>query len=166
MPLKENEVLRFARFNVVESSNATFTEISLDTNLSIRTPFVWQVRALQLEILAAANEWPADGATETIIVQFTRESKSAILNYNDPDLLEKVTRELRRVDISAVGNVHQVVQNPITVNYNSPIIYANSNLYIGILSTFGSGVANVRGRIGFTIEKVSEKAFFRFASAL
>lgn len=167
MSLKEGEVMRFARFSVIQAAAGDFKQIALDTNLSIRTPFVWQVKALQMEIKATEMEWPAQNATENVEVQFTRESKAAIIAYDDSDLLEKYTRELTRVATigTDAGPAYKTTINPITFLYTTPIIFAGANLYIGIDSTNAS-VITVKGRIGFTIAKVSEKEFFRYASAL
>lgn len=165
--LKENEVLRFARFVVTEDAAATFTQITVETQLSIRTPYVWQIKALQVEFKSGELEFPAQGAQESLTLQFTRESKAALINYDDADLLEKVTSEITRVATigTDAGPAYKFVDNPRTFVYSTPIIFAGSKIFIGLLGTSGSATT-VRGRVGYTIEKVSEKAFFRYASAL
>lgn len=165
--IKENEVMRFSRFSVIQATAATFKQIAIDTNLSIRTPFVWMVKSLQLEIKATEIEWPAQNVTENVEVQFTRDSKAAMIAYDDADLLEKYTHELSRVATigTDAGPAYREDINPRTFVYTTPIIYAGAALYVGINST-NSSVITVKGRIGYTIEKVSETAFFRFASAL
>lgn len=165
--LKEEEVMRFARFSNIESAAATFTQISLDTNLSIRAPYLWRIRALQLEVKATELEWPAQSAIESVMIQFTRESKTGIIAYDDADLLEKVTLEVDRVATvgTDAGPAYKFVQNPLTFPYFTPIVYAGAKIYCGIIGT-NSAAITVKGRLGYTLEKTTEKAFFRFAGAL
>lgn len=168
MPIKQSDVLQFARFNAVGAGSGVFNEISLATNLTIRAPYAWQVRALQLEIKLAQNEWPAQNTTETIEVQFTRESKAAIIDYDDADLIEKITREVARVATigTDAGPAYREVTNPLTFLYTVPIYYTKPLIFLGLKSTFGSGTANIRGRIAYTITKITDKDFLNLLGAI
>jgi hypothetical protein len=168
MPIKQSEVLQFARFNAVGGGSGVYNEISLATNLTIRAPYAWQIRALQLEIKASQNEWPAQNTTETLEVQFTRESKAAIIDYDDADLMEKVTRELQRVATvgTDAGPAYREITNPLTFIYTIPIYYTKPLIFIGLKSTFGSGTANVYGRIAYTITKITDKDFLNLLGAI
>lgn len=168
MAIKQSEVLQFARFDASGGGSGVYNEITISTNLTIRAPYAWQIRALQLEIKVSQLEWPAQGTTETIEIQFTRESKDAIINYDDADILEKITREARRSPTigTPAGPAYDYAENPLTFTYSVPIYYTKPSLFVGLKSTFGSGTANIRGRIAYTIVKISDRDFLNLLGAV
>ena len=166
--IKESDILRFLRFSVVESAAATFTESEFDTQLSVYAGFIWMIAFMEIDGMTASSiDDAAQGANEELNVQITRESKSALVNYNDSDLIEKVRVETERYATigTDAGPVVLLTQSPIIITYPIPLPYAGQSIYIGVQSTAGAA-KTVRGRIGYTIKKVSDKFFFRVAQSL
>lgn len=165
--IRDEDVLRFMRFNVTESAAATFTEQEYDTQLSIDRGYIWMIHFIEWDINLSQIEDPAQDATETFTGQITRESKSALITQNDSDLIARI-RLLK--DRSATigtdaGPVIHAGVSPYKDNYYPAIPYAAQSIYVAIQTSHAS-VQSLTGRIGYTLARVSEKFFFRVAHAL
>lgn len=166
--LSDEQILRIARLRVTESAAATYTEGSLDTQLSVERGVIWLIHFIEwypenLKLLNAV----AAGGNEAINAQLTRESKSDILNPNDADLISLNKHQVARS--SAIGtdagplwfNEHI----PKRVEFPIPIPFASASLFMGIKGT-SSSAHTVNARVGYTIRSVTDKFFFRVAQAL
>lgn len=165
--LQDDEVIRFLRFSVPESAAATFTEQAYDTQLSIDRGFIWMIHWVETSLQPTNVDEPAAGASESISVQITRESKNAILAMSDPDLIAKVgVIHNRSATIGTdAGPMWVYDKYPVQTVFNPPLIYAAMNIYIGIKSSSGAAQTGA-GRIAYTLRRVSDKFFYRVAQAL
>lgn len=165
--LKDSEILRFLRFSVTESAAATFTQTSIDTNLSVDRGVIWLIHFIEMGLDPEYIDDPAQNATETFKIQVTRESKTAILSYNDADLIEMGIASKDRVATigTEAGPSIQYAISPHMFKYQPAIPYAAGTIYVGVQSTSSAAKTGV-GRIGYTIRHVSDKFFYRVASAL
>lgn len=164
---KMEEILRMFRFSVTESAAGTFTQTSYGTNLSLERGVIWEVHFIDFEILPSTIDTPAAGADEQTQVQITRESKSALVNLDDADLIALVIAEVSRS--SAIGTdagpLWKYWLNPLRFNFNPPLLYGAANIYCAIKSTSGTARTG-RGRVGYTLRSVTDKMFYQIATAL
>lgn len=163
----DEEILRFLRFSVTESAAATYTEQSLDTQLSIERGMIWLIRAIEWEINPSYIDDPAAGANETLQGQITREPQTEMLHMSDSDCIAHINLIKNRS--SAIGtDAGPIVifdKYPLMQQFPIPLPYAARTIYIGAKSTAGAA-KTVRGRIHYTLRRVSEKFFYRVAHAL
>ena len=95
---------------------------------------------------------PADG--DRLVIQLTRAPKTAIVGYDDPDLVAKLNLD---VAWSAGGGYIAEVQKQ--EDFNPPILYAKSKLY-ALAYTVGQAAASVINiQVGYTLEKIPDKDF-------
>lgn len=167
--LKDDEILRFHREKITESAAGTFTQATGNTQLSVERGFIWLIcfvefyfQAPQLldEVGAAGNELQQ--------VQVTRESKSAIIDPSDTDMI--AFQDIRLTRPAAIGTDAGPLWNftmmPIRHQFNVPIPYAGREIFVGVKGTDAATAAIFDVRIGYTIKEVSDKFFFRVAQAL
>lgn len=167
--IKDEDVLRFARGTVTESSNSTFTQEDMDTQLSVDRGFIWLIHFIEfhfenVELLSEV----AAGANEEISAQITRSTQGSIIKLNDPDLIQSAAIYVSRsADINTdVGPLWYFGKMPLIYSYKIPIPYAGSRIFIGILGTDAATPHIVGFRIGYTTKEVSNQYFFRVAQAL
>ena len=165
--LTDEKILRFMRFTVTESAAGTFTEVGFDTQLSIERGVIWMVHFAEFEALAGNIDDPAQNAVESSTIQLTRETKTAIVDYNDADVVEQFRLQWQRGATigTDAGPMWNMVKSPDKYNFSPPIPYAASSLFVGVQGSAGSA-QTFRGRVGYTIMSVSDKFFFRVAAAL
>lgn len=164
---KEEEILRWLRFAVTESAAATYTEVSIATNLSLERGVIWDIHMIEFGISPTDLNNPAAGAREEVIMQITRESKSALVEMNDSDLIamcEMVIDRSAAIGTDA-GPLYVYFPSPIRQKFHPPILYGAENIYVG-LKTLNGAATTIRGRLGYTLRSVSEKVFYRVAQAL
>lgn len=166
--LKDHEILRFQRFMVTESAPATFTQQSFDTQLSIDRGLLWLIHFIEFAgILPSSIDDPAASASEYISAQITRESKDSLVSLDNADCIAKITLQKERsaaIGTDAGPMVFMGIE-PIHLNYYPALAYAAQNIYVSIVSTSAAAQV-VRGRIGYTLRKVTDKFFYRVAQAL
>lgn len=165
--LTDQELIRFLRFSVTESAAATFTQQSYDTQLSIDRGLIWMITWIEFELQAENIDDPAAAGTEHLTVQITRESKTAMLTYDDPDLIELVqlTHDRSAAIGTDAGPMYWQQLNPYMIQYPIPIPYSGRNIYVAAVSTAGAA-KTFRGRIAYTLRRVTDKFFYRVAQAL
>lgn len=166
--LKDDEILRFLRFKITESAAATFTQVGYDTQLSIDRGFIWLIHSLEVEGCDMANvEDVAAGGTETIHFQITRESKTANLGIDDADVVQSMNVIATRYATigTDAGPWCNIEYNPRRFLFPVPLIFGAQNIYFGVTGS-GAAAKTVTGRLGYTIQKVSDKFFFRVAQAM
>lgn len=161
--LTDEQVLRFLRFG--NAGFTSFAEVSYDTQLSIERGVIWLIHAVEW-VSNASFDTPAASTTEYLTAQITRESKTAIVNANDSDLIAIYDERLTRGAAigTDAGPVVTHFLNPHIQYFDPPIPYAGSNIYIGAECSIAAGT--IRGRIHFSLITVTDKYFFRVASAL
>lgn len=165
--LRDDEVTRFLRFTVTESAAGTFSETSYDTQLSIDRGLIWLIHAVEFSTALANLETPAAGAVETAAAQITRESQTALLDLNDPDLIARDYAVIRRSAAigTDAGPLWVYDHGPRRIDFIPPLPYAASTIYIGI-QTSNAAAQTVTGRIHYTLRRVTDKFFYRVAQAL
>lgn len=165
--LKDLDVLRYLRFIVTESAAATFTEIEIDTQLSIERGVIWLIRSLELDIPVDTMDDPAVDTSEGIAIAVTRSSQSDIISFNDPDLVMQYAIAVNRANTigTPAGPLWWIRENPSVQKFSIPIVYAGVSIFVGIKST-SAGAKVVSGRIGYSLAKVSDQDFFRVANAI
>lgn len=166
--LSDAEILRFARLLVTETGAATFTQTTHDTQLSIDRGVIWLIHNIDYHLNFDTIPDIAAGATGKIEVQVSRESKSAIIELDDADCIDRLEEVIHRyATIGTDAGPAFLAQNtlsPIRHTFDPPIPYASQNIYLGILS--GGVAQSAIARIAYTIQHVSEKYFWRVAQAL
>lgn len=158
---------RFARFYVAESAAATFTQISMDTQLSIDRGFIWMIHSVEMSINVVNLDDALAAGNEYLQCQVTRESKDELLQLNDADLLcfkQKTVKRYAAIGTDA-GPVCFLDQQPDIQKFDPPLPFAGQNIFIGVMGS-AAAAKSVYGRIGYTLKKVSDKFFFEIAQAL
>lgn len=165
--LRDDEILRFLRFTVTESAAATYTQQSYDTQLSIDRGLIWMIHFIEYDMHAASIDDPAADAFEQITCAITRESKTAIPNLDDPDLISRfrILKDRSAAIGTDAGPMFFMSETPNKIPYSPPIVFAAQNIHVGLLST-STAAKTVTGRIGYTLRRVSDKFFYRVAQAL
>lgn len=166
--VSEDAILRFARFSAVESAAATFTEQELATNLSLERGVLWQIRWIEVHMPPGVlTDDAAANSNEAVTVQITRETKSALVNFNDADLIALFHKQLKRANTigTDAGPMYWTWDSPIRQAFDPAILYASPSIFVAVQSTEAAAVT-VRGRIAYTLAKADEKLFFRVAQAL
>lgn len=166
--LRDDEILRFLRFEVTESAAATYTQKTIDTQLSIDRSIIWMIHSVDVFGINSMNlEDSAQNASESMNLQITRESKSSIIEYDDADLVERFQYAVKRYATigTDTGPVCIPAVDPLKCVFPIPIAYAAQNIHVGIQTSHATPQV-IRGRIGYTLRKVSDKFFYRVASAL
>lgn len=172
MPLKpkdltDEEILRFLRFSVTESGSSTFTQQEIDTQLSIERGMIWLMKFIEIDFAHTSLDDVGAGASESIMCQVTRDSKTAEVHLDDSDVLFKVKWGIDRTAAigTDAGPAYWQSVSPIVNRYTTPLPYASQKIYISVLSTAGAA-KTARGRIGYVLRSVNEKYFMRVAHAL
>lgn len=165
--LRDDEILRFLRFSVTESAAATFTEESYDTQLSIDRGLIWMIHWIEVDLTSPSCDDPAAAAHESVLVQISRESKSATLGLNDADLIytgSVIWHRSAAIGTDA-GPMATYEFSPYKYNYDPPLPFAAQNIYVGVEGS-AAAAKTVKGRIGYTMRRVTDKFFYRVAQAL
>jgi hypothetical protein len=167
--LTDTEILRIARGRVQESAASTFTQIALDTQLSVERGVIWMINFIEFDFqtLNLLSEVAAAGQ-EDITAQVTRESKTSLITNADTDMIQKQQFEIGRsaaigTDAGPLWFASDTIRR---FDFPVPIPYAAANIFFGILGTDAGSPHTVDFRIGYTIREVTDKFFFRVAQAL
>lgn len=167
--LKDEEIVRIAKGKVVMSGVAAFTELIIDTQLSIERGVIWLINAIEFFVGDNLHELSGVLVTgeETINVHMARESKNAILDHDEADLIQKYTILTGRSPAIGTdsGPLSFILEQPKVFTYSPALPYAGQNLFFGLNATTTS-VVTAFVRIRYTIRSVSDKYFFRVAQAL
>lgn len=167
--LDDEDILRIARLSVTESAAGTYTQTSIDTQLSIERGVIWMIHFIEFSYsqVALLTE-VAPASIESITAQITRESKDAIQSFTAADTVQAQSHVVSRS--AAIGTdsgplwLHDVT--PKRFDYAVPMVYAGQNIFFGIKGSDASLTHTVEARIGYSIRTVSDKFFFRVAQAL
>ena len=163
-----SEYLNFLRFTVDESAAATFTQQELDTNLSAERGVLMEIHSIEFEFLdSILMREVAAGASEQIICQITRESKSANATLNDADVIAKAWHQISRSAAigTDAGPLYFTPDSMIKIDFPLPIPYVKPSIFVGIVATIATAT-RVRGRIGYTIRDIARDEFLELLVAL
>lgn len=169
--LKDEEIVRTSRSAVTESAAATFTEVSIDTQLSIERGVIWMVHKVEFHLSKAAVNVMmevAQGSKEDVSLQLTRESKTAIVNPDNADLIAHMQFSLHQHATigTEAGPLWIYTLFPVCYDFQPALPYASQSMFFGILGSDASAVQTGYVRVYYTIRSVSDKYFFRVAQAL
>lgn len=163
------EVVRMARGRVTESAATIFTELEIDTQLSVDRGFIWLIHWIEfeferLELLDSA----AQGDFEEVFAQITKSTQTAIITLDDPDLVQKKSYQLARAATigTDAGPISFLTESVSRIDYPIPVPYAGQGIFFGIQGTEGGGVHTIAARIGYTLQEVDDRTFYRIAQAL
>jgi hypothetical protein len=165
--LRSSQILRYMRVVLTESAGSTFTEKTLDTQLSIERGVVMLIHQLEISILPSAFSAVTADSNETFTMQITRTSQSALIDIDDPDSIIRYAWEIRRMAAigTDAGPMYLYWKNPMFLHFPIPIPYAGANIFAAIQTT-NAAAQTGRLRIGYTLAEVSDKEFFRIANAI
>lgn len=166
--LTDESVLRVARARITEPGLNEYGETSLDTQLSVERGVIWMINFIEfnfnsLEGLADM----AAGAVADTRAQVTRESKTAIVNGNDSDLVQMAHLHTARSAAIGTDAGPLWIQFDAIIRYDFPIglPYASQTIFCGLRAALPA-VQICDVRIGYTIKEVDDQFFFRVAQAL
>lgn len=167
MQITGENVVRNWRFNLTESAASTYTQQEVQTNLSLDSGLIAVIHQISFYLEASALDTPAANGLERAVVQLTRQTKTGILVYDDADLIEKFALTLSRSTAigTDAGPLYWLGIVPVVFNYSPGLLYANSSIFFGILSTAGTPITG-QCRVSFTLNKISERLFFQAAQSL
>ena len=167
--LTDEDILRISRARVTESAASTFTQVEIDTQLSVERGVIWMLEFVEFIFgpMGVLNEVAVNGA-ERISLQLAKTTQTAILNGNDPDLIQIAIRELNRSAAigTDAGPLWYLADRVVKYTFSTPFPVASQGLFFGIEGTDASAVNSADIRIGYVIREVSDKFFFRVAQAL
>lgn len=167
--LIDEDIIRMARTNVNETSAGTYTENEITTQLSVERGVIWLIHWIEFYVdnPNIMREVAAD-ASERFQMQVTRESKSAIIEASDSDMIQKCLLEYVRAPAigTDAGPIAYLVEQPRRIDYRLPLPYASQSIFCGLKASGASTGGQCDFRIGYTVQEVSDKFFFRVAQAL
>jgi hypothetical protein len=165
--LRDDEVIRFQRFEVAESAAATYTEQSYDTQLSIDRGLIWMIHWVEYQITPVKIEVPAVNTHEYASCQICRESQSGMRDLDDPDVVALFEKVVKRADTigAEAGPLIYYWEVPSLQQFPMPLVYAAQTIHVGVLGTAAAAIT-LQGRIAYTLRKVTDKFFYRVAQAL
>lgn len=144
------EVLRNIRTNVA-IADTTYTEQECNLALSLESSFLYYVTCVSV----ALDTLSALDTSAAVQWQITRKSKTAIVGYNDSDVLFKGGWE-NLITTSGVASFllteHQPQAHPYAV--------ASPSLYFGVLGTGIAASMNVNLNMSYYPQKVTQKQFW------
>ena len=163
-----SEYLNFLRFSLDESAAATFTQLELDTNLSAERGILMEIHSVEFESLDdILMREVAAGASEQIICQVTRESKTANATINDADVIAKLWHQISRSAAigTDAGPLYFTPGSMVKVDFPLPIPYVKPSIFIGLVATIATAT-RIRGRIGYTLRDIEREEFLELLVAL
>lgn len=95
---------------------------------------------------------PADG--DRLVIQVTRAPKTAIVGYDDPDLLGKLN-----LDVAWSAGGGYVIEVQKSEEFIPPVLYAKSKLHCLAYTVGQAAATTINIQIGYTLEKVADKDF-------
>ncbi len=167
--LKDDEVVRILRHRCIQGSADAFKECEIETQLSIERSIVWMIHSIEFDFENISQMSPVAANDERWMAQqVTRESKSAIVNSDDTDLLQKSKIQVARsAAIGTDAGPLWVGNDTIrTIHYPKPILYAGSKIFWSVDTENFTAAIYMGLRIFYTIARVDDKQFFRVASSL
>jgi len=167
--LTDEEILRMARIRITESALSTFTQGELQTQLSVERGVIWMVHWCEFFFPDSEDMTEVQAAgSEKQTAQVTRESKTALIDNSDSDMLQSC--ELKASRSAAIGTdagpLWYTNIMPVLFHYPIPMPIASQSIFVGLQSSDANVTTRVDVRIGYTIREVSDKFFFRVAQAL
>lgn len=150
--------MEFLRDAVTESANNTFTQSEIPTPVSRSEKLamlVWQIEFFHDQLEAV------DGQTVSLRVQLFSESQTALLSFEDPDMVAEVHEAVGQVAQGSLSEYLVVASlaGPALKTYQPPFLYTKASMFLGIASVQATGVRSGAIRIGYTLERVPDAIF-------
>lgn len=143
--------MEFLRFSVDESAANTFTQGDpIQTPNSKTENLAMLIHTIDLMIKDGLDGEDGD----SIEVQLTTKSQTAMIEIDDPECIEKLSWEARMTTSGAVLYDHKQV-----TKFDPPLLYSKGAIYPAIQCTGQPAASAVYGRIGYTLEKVTKESF-------
>lgn len=159
------DVLQRVRADI--TSTAAFEQTTISTNLSLDRGYIWLIHKILWWINGAWDD-AAQGTSEFVSLQLTRESKAAaITSLNEADLIAMVRLAVDRYATigTDAGPLWWVRTLPLVSDFRIPLPFAGNTLYFATANN-ASGSLIYSVEIEFTLQKVREKDYFAVASSL
>ena len=166
-PKLRGEYLNFLRFTVTQSAAATYTQTELDTNLSAERGVMMDIHGVDFLINPQQLSEAAANSAETNTIQVVRESKTALVNPNDSDLiaLQRYSWSRSAAIGTDAGPMWWFNRDLESLVFPLPIPYVKPSIFVGVNSTYSSAIT-VYGRIAYTLRDISREEFLELLVSL
>lgn len=138
--------------SVTTTADATYTQEELPTPIGRSENIAMLIHKIRIEYVVNTLDTPALG--DLLLAQVLARTKNAIITYGDPDLMHKLAFVFNI--LTSGGGWNQMVAE---ANFNPPILFSRSQLYLGCQTNGQSGTRQFDFQIGYTLQKVSSKDF-------
>jgi hypothetical protein len=138
--------MEWLRGSVTEGGAATFGETELKTPVGRANRLAMAVHKIEFE--SGLVDQPA--TLDQVNIQLTMNSKTALVNLNNSDLIAKVAKHFEIVT-SGGGWDNKVEER----NFYPPLLYAKSSIYLGTKGIGSAAACTHYARIGYTLRYVS-----------
>lgn len=163
------EFMNFLRFSVAESAASTYTEKEIDTNLSAERGVMMEIHSIEIHNNAHGNLGEvAAGNDESIQFHISRESKTAIIlpDNSDTILMDGIVLSRSPAIGTDAGPLWMLNQQVLRYDFPMPIPYVKPSIFAAVLGTDATGLATIRGRIGYTLRLIDREEFLELLVAL
>ena len=151
--MKDERFMEFISKRLEESAAGVYTEAVIPTPCSQTEQF-----AMLIHRIDGHMEPPeVVGAAITVsALALNKASKSEGVGIDDPDCLFE---GLSKVDAVVAATPNFINCGQFVRRFDPPILYAKSQIYLGVWGNNNVGTMTQVCRIGYTLEKVSKDAF-------
>lgn len=148
----------FWRFDLTESAANTYSEQTIDTNLSAERGVIALIDTITIQLPELTT------ADDEIEVQFIiHDGQTAILDLDDVNMIWKQHYIVQGFSTDAAVVFMEFVK---THNFVNAIPYIAPNLTLGIQGTSLAAAGRVRGRVGYRLKKVTQSQYLALLSSL
>ena len=164
-----DEFLNFLRGDLVESAAATFTQEEIDTNLSAERGVMMEIHSVEFQLKNLVNfDEVAAGGVEWVHVQLTRDSKTAVADISDADVIAAERRIVVRSPAigTDAGPLWFVSDEIVRFDFALPIPYVKPSIFFGLQASDATLTHRVHYRIGYTLRDISREEFLELLVAL
>lgn len=148
--------LNSLRGTVTESAANTFTQTTINTNLSLEARTIIIVPEVFLNYATSVDE---DGGVR---IQLSTASQTALIDYDDPHCVVRVTR--KQTAYGTAGNT-TIQDHGMHIRFAQALPLAVPQLFIAVQGQNMTAQQQVTVRIPYWSKKVSESVFFRVANS-
>jgi len=156
--LANKVLMELLNAQVTESAANTHTEIAIQLPTSRSELLAMLVHQVGFEL---APNTLIDTVTDDTHAQLRRRSATSILARSDPDLIASyaVFASVGKVVGAAEKAVVLMAEGYLQSYFDPPLLIARNQLYLAVESYNETVARYAAVRIGYTLEKVSERAF-------
>ncbi len=153
----DGALMEFIRGAVTQSGTNTFTEVEIPTPVSRSEKLamlIWNIH------LFTGVPEQLDGAGSSVTAQLTSGSQTAILPWEDDEVLHHIAKQANQ---DAQGTLSEFIlaweAGPQMIQFAPPRLYTKSGLFLGINSVGATAVRAAACRVGYTLERVPSETF-------